>query len=103
MFWNPNPDDAAVSMPTTRPRLLTSGPPESPGSTPAFVSISPVSCSEPPASSEAVIDLPRPVTVPVAEAMLPVPPALPRAVTFAPTVSFAELIETVFRLEAPCS
>jgi hypothetical protein len=101
--WKPNPDDAAaVSMPTTSPWLLTSRPPESPGSIPAFVSISPVSCSAPPCSSEAVIVLPRPVTVPAAELMLPLPPALPRAVTLAPTVSFAELIETVFRLEAPC-
>jgi hypothetical protein len=31
VFWKPNPDDAAVSMPTTWPLLLTSGPPESPG------------------------------------------------------------------------
>ena len=47
--------DAAVSMPSTRPAALISGPPESPGWIGAFVSSKPVSCSELPSSSLAVI------------------------------------------------
>jgi hypothetical protein len=44
-------------MPITRPALLTSGPPESPGSRSPLISISPVSCSTLPSnSSPAVID-----------------------------------------------
>jgi hypothetical protein len=48
-----------------------------------------------------VIDWSRAVTVPVTEVIFPSPPALPAAVTFAPTDTVAELVETVFRPEAP--
>ena len=66
-------DEAAVSIPTTLPALLTRGPPESPGWTLAFTSMSPVSCSElPPLSSLAVMAWLSVVTVP--GATLGVPP-----------------------------
>ena len=42
--------EAAVSIPTTSPATLTSGPPESPASILALVSINPDSCSLPPLS-----------------------------------------------------
>ena len=90
-------------MPTTLPALSSSGPPESPGWTPAFVSIRPVSCSELPCSSLATIDLLRPVTVPRADVRFPVPPAFPTARTTSPTAALEELTEIVFRFEAPCS
>jgi len=40
--------DAAVSIPITWPEEFSSGPPESPGRTAAFVSISPLRLSLPP-------------------------------------------------------
>ena len=77
-------------MPITLPDASTSGPPESPGCTPAFVSIRPVSRSEV-SPSLAVIDRPSPVTVPVAAiGAPPAPPALPSAVTASPTATFEE-------------
>jgi len=60
-----------------------------------------VRSSEAPVGSDAVIDWSRAVTVPVARVIFPSPPALPRAVTFAPTETVADPIETVFRPEAP--
>ena len=57
---------AAVSMPTTLPVSVTSGPPESPGWMGAFVSMSPESFSEPERFSSlcAVIDWFFATTVP---------------------------------------
>ena len=68
-------------MPTTCPALLTRGPPESPGWTLAFTSMSPVNCSGLlPSSSLAVMDWLSVVTVPGATlGVPPVPPALPMA------------------------
>ena len=69
-------------MPSTLPvDESISGPPESPGWIPAFVSTRPVSCSEPPASSLAVIVWRSATILPAAVVSLPVPPALPIAVT----------------------
>ncbi len=99
------PVEAAVSMPTTSPLVLTRGPPESPGWMPALVSISPLSCSALPAdSSEAVMVRPVPVTLPVAtDGVPPLPPALPSATTFWPLCTPEELRLTVVRPEAFCS
>lgn len=69
-----------------------------------MVRISPVRCSEAEAaSSVAVIDSLRPVTLPAATAGVPpLPPALPRAITFSPTVTFDELPSvTVLSPDAP--
>ena len=85
-------------IPITRPAWFSSGPPESPGSIPAFVSTRLVSVSLPPWSSLATICLWSPVTTPVATVTPPRPPALPRATTAWPTFSFDELPSlTVFR------
>ena len=98
------PAAAAVSMPMTSPFESTSGPPESPGWMPAFVSSSPVSRSEL-LPSLAVIDLPRPVIVPVAAiGAPPAPPALPSAVTASPSCTFDESPRlTVWSPDAPFS
>ena len=88
-------------MPMTWLSLFSSGPPESPGSSATFVSINPVSRSLLLWPSLTVIDLPRPVTVPEAGVSVPLPPALPSALTAWPVVTFDEsLSETVLRLEA---
>ena len=95
-----------MSRPITVPVVLTSGPPESPACRAAFVRISLVSCSAVPvASSVAVIVSFRPVTVPAATAGVPpLPPALPRAITFSPMAAFDELLTvTVLRPDAPLS
>ena len=68
-------------MPTIFPDELSSGPPESPGSRVVFVSINPLRCSLPPWSSLTVIACETPVTSPEAEVSVPVPFALPIAVT----------------------
>ncbi len=79
-------------MPMTRPSLLTSGPPESPGWIGALVWIIPVRISGFwPVSSAAVICCPSAVTVPVATAGAPPRPwALPRAVTLSPMCTIEE-------------
>jgi hypothetical protein len=94
--WTAPPPEAAVSMPTIVPAASYSGPPESPGWTPAFVSTSPLSCSAlPPRESVAVIAWCRAVTVPAAAVSVPVPPASPTAVTASPTVAGEELSAAV--------
>ena len=92
-------------MPITLPVLSTIGPPESPGWSAASVSIRPVSFSELPESSRAVIDLPRPVMWPGEElGVPPTPPALPCVVTSCPTSRLLELPSgAVWRPEAPVS
>src|SRR5580693_9625505 len=100
------PAEAAVSMPTTAPNWLTSGPPESPGWMSALDSIRPLSCSEvPEPSSDAVIDWLRAVTWPGAtDGVPPAPPALPSPTTLLPTLTVLELpMVAVFRPEAPLS
>ena len=87
-------------MPITFPPDI-SGPPESPGWSPASVSIRPDSRSAPPWSSPTSIDLPSPVIRPWAEARLPVPPALPTAVTTWPTTRVEVESADVFRFAAP--
>ncbi len=62
--------DPAVSMPMTLPALSTRGPPESPGTMLASVSIIPLRFSER-SPSLAVIDWSRPVMVPLASAGVP--------------------------------
>ena len=61
------------------PSQPMSGPPESPGFTAAFVSISPLRLSLPPWSSFTVIERSTLVTVPAAVVSRPVPPAFPTA------------------------
>src|SRR5579875_4210222 len=103
---NWNPEEAAVSTPITSPWSFTSGPPESPGWMFAFVSISPVSCSDvPELSSDAVIDWLSAVTVPGAtDGVPPTPPALPRATTLSPTLTLDESpVVAVVRPDAPDS
>ena len=84
--------EVAVSMAIACPALLRSGPPESPGCTAASVSMSPCSRSAlPPPGSLAVIDRCRAVILPIASlGVPPAPPALPIAVTLAPTRSMDE-------------
>src|SRR5450631_2845092 len=107
--WSANPDDPedpAVSIPSTWPELLTSDPPESPGCTSASTPIAPVSCSAAPVmSSLAVTDCWRPVIEPpAAVGVPPVPPALPTATIDSPTVAVEESpIDAVRRPEAPLS
>ena len=81
-----------MSIAMTCPCEFTSGPPESPAWMSAFVSISPVSCSEDPEdSSEAVIDWLSAVTEPAAtDGVPPTPPALPSATTLFPTPTVEE-------------
>ncbi|OLE01536.1 MAG: hypothetical protein AUG91_01030 [Actinobacteria bacterium 13_1_20CM_4_69_9] len=51
-----------------------------------------------------MIALFSPVTVPLEDTSVPVPPALPTAVTCAPSLRFEALpVFTVFRFEAFCS
>ena len=91
-------------MPMTWPCEFTSGPPESPASMLAFVSISPVSCSdEPEPSSVAVIAWLSAVTAPGATAGVPpVPPALPSATTLSPTLTVEESpVDAVVSPDAP--
>ena len=91
-----------MSIPITWPAVFSSGPPESPGRTAAFVSISPLRLSLPPWSSLTVIARSTLVTVPEAELSLPVPPAFPTACTASPTSTVAESPrEAAFRFEAP--
>ena len=98
----PWPAEAAVFIPTTLPAAFRSGPPESPGSRAALVSIRPVRRSLPPASSLTVIAWARPVTAPVVVVSAPVPLALPVAETVWPTLTVDELpIEMVLRFDAP--
>ncbi len=81
----------AVSMPTTLPAALTSGPPESPETMSAFIWIMPVRLSELPPSL-AVMDWSRSATVPDTTAGVPpLPYALPMATTSAPMVRLSEL------------
>ena len=102
--WKEKPTDAAVFMPMTRLEPSSSGPPESPGWSAAFVSIRPSSCSAPFCSSDAVIVLPRPTIAPRTVDSFPVPPALPVAVTCWPTCSFEEFpTVAVRRFDAPLS
>jgi len=104
--WNAKLLEPAVIMPTTAPDVFTRAPPESPGSIPALVSMSPLSRSlELVSSSLAVIDWLTAMTDPLVEVGVPpTPPALPRATTAAPTFTICALaIGTVFRPEAPFS
>ena len=82
----PTPSEAAVSMATTLPKRLTSGPPESPGWMSQLVSMRSVSFSEVPSpASLAVIDWPSAVTEPPATlGVPPTPPALPMPITPSP-------------------
>ncbi len=96
----------AVSMPMTWPAKSASGPPESPETICAFVSINPCRVSEVtvPPTSLAVMVWFSPVTRPTAGTMAFCPSALPRATTVAPDLTAAELpIGTVRRPDAPCS
>jgi hypothetical protein len=98
--------DAAVVIPITLPAVLTSGPPESPDSTGASVSISPDSCSAAPLVRDpAVMERLSPVTRPAtALGVPPSPPALPIATTGSPTFRDEEsATDTVERPDAPCS
>lgn len=80
------PDEAAVSMPTTSPSASTSGPPESPETIAASVWIRSVSVSPAAVPSDCVVMVwPSAVTWPVAAVSVPVPPALPTPVTASPT------------------
>ena len=82
------PELAAVSMPITWPDAVSSGPPESPATTSALVSIRPDRLSEASESSASVVMCWYvAVTVPVAWERLPVPPALPTAVTVSPVLA----------------
>ena len=96
----------AVSMPMTRPAELTSGPPESPATMFAFVSIIPCSVSEvtaPPWSLAVMVWL-IPVTWPVAETISLRPSALPMAITVAPVLTWLESpVGTGCRPDAFCS
>ena len=85
-------DEAAVFMPMTTPRIVTSGPPESPGWIGALVWMSPESCSDVPLDwSDAVIDWFRAVMVPAAVlGVPPAPPALPMPITDWPTEAVRE-------------
>ena len=88
-------------IPTTLCAALNSGPPESPGSSSLFASISPVRRWLPD-SSVTVIARASAVTRPDEETRVPVPPALPVVVTACPTRTADELpSETVFRFGAP--
>ena len=89
---NWNPAEPAVFIPTTRPWLSTSGPPESPGWMSASVWSRPDKRSlVPPNSSLAVIVWLRPVIEPSAlEGVPPTPPAFPIPVTESPTRSDEE-------------
>ena len=98
---NVAPVEPAVSIPMTSPELFMSGPPESPGTTLALTPIMPVRRTAPPSSSPTTTESPSRVILPVADANRPVPPALPIAVTVAPTLSFEELVVTVLMFDAP--
>jgi hypothetical protein len=88
-------------MPTIVPAGSYSGPPESPGSTPASVRISPLSCSALlPSDSVAVIDWSSAVTVPPAARRVPAPPAFPTAVTTSSMVAGEEPSAAVASPEA---
>ena len=96
----------AVIMPTTWPSVLTSAPPESPGWMCAFVWIMPVSFSEVPFGSFAVIDRFRPVTAPFATVgrAAACPSALPIPATWSPTETEPESPGVMCRRsEAFCS
>ena len=103
--WNRKLDDAAVSMPTTLPSVVTSGPPESPGCRGALVRISPLSCSPPPLASPAVTVWSNASTTPsTALGVPPAPRALPIPTTASPTTSVEESpMLTALSPEAPLS
>ena len=91
-------------MPTTSPCVSRSGPPESPATTSAVVSIMDVSVSddaEP--SSAAVTDAVSEEIVPAAAESAPVPSALPTAVTTSPTAACSRSTVMVLRPDAPVS
>ena len=96
-----------MSIPTTCPAELTSGPPESPGSIGALDWIIPVSCSElvDDPSSLAVMDWLSATTLPdTTDGVPPLPSAFPMATTFWPTVTVDESPRgTVCRPDAFCS
>ena len=85
-------------MPRTWPEAFTSEPPESPGSMPALISMSPDRFSEfPPPSSLAVMDWLRAVIEPPAVlGVPPVPPAFPMPTTDWPTAAAAVEVVTVW-------
>ena len=78
-------------MPTILPAESYSGPPESPGSMPAFVSMRPCSDSEATVSSASVVMLwLSAVTVPAAARSFSPPSALPTPVTASDVFTVAE-------------
>ncbi len=82
----------AVSMPMTCPAALTSGPPESPDTMPAFVWSIPCRVSDltvPPWSVAVMVSW-SPVIWPLAGTIWLRPSALPRATTLSPILTLAE-------------
>ncbi|COY83621.1 Uncharacterised protein [Mycobacterium tuberculosis] len=81
--------DAAVFIPTTCPRPLTTGPPESPGWIAASNWINPFNVSSAPVSeSDACTVWPSATTLPgTARGVPPCPPLLPIATTGSPTAT----------------
>jgi hypothetical protein len=99
-----DPEDAAVSMPTTSFSASTRGPPESPETMGASVWMRSVSVSPAAVPSDWVVMVcPSAVTWPLAAVSVPVPPALPTPVTASPTCAPSLSSLAGVRLDAPSS